>query len=110
MSSGTDVTAFRVAEHGALLVTRDQGAVVREKLLDVLRANGSDPVEVHLDGVETFTPSFMDELLGKTLVEIGKDAFRERVRLVATRNDVRKLANLVLNNRLNTPRPPSSRK
>lgn len=110
MSSGTDVTAFRVADHGELLVTRDQGAFVREKLLEVLRAHGSDPVEVHLDGVETYTPSFMDELLGKTLVEIGKAAFRDRVRLVATRNDVRKLANLVLNNRLNSPRPSSGGK
>lgn len=110
MSSGTDVTAFRVADHGALLVTRDQGAVVREKLLELLRNHGSDPVEVHLDGVETYTPSFMDELLGKTLIEIGQDAFRERVRLVATRNDVKKLANLVLNNRLKTPRPPAGRK
>lgn len=106
MSSGTDVTVFRVADHGALLVTRDQGAVVRGKLLDVLRTAAPDRVEVQLDGVETYTPSFMDELLGKTLVEIGRDVFRERVRLIATRNDVRKLANLVLNNRLKASQPP----
>ena len=49
----------------------------------------------------------MDEMLGKTLVEIGKEAFRDRVRLVATRNDVRKLANLVLNNRLSALRANS---
>lgn len=106
MSSGTDVVVFRVADHGTLLVTRDQGAVVRGELLRVLHGHGSEPVEVHLDGVDTYTPSFMDELLGKTLLEIGRDGFRDRVRLVATRNDVQKLANLVLNNRLASLRVP----
>jgi hypothetical protein len=110
MSSGTDVVVFRVSDHGILLVTRDQGAVVRGELLRVLREHGGDTVEVHLDGVDTYTPSFMDELLGKTLVEIGRDAFRDRVRLVATRNDVQKLANLVLNNRLASLRGPAAKK
>lgn len=107
MSSEVEVVVFRVADHGTLLLTRDQGAVVRGKLIHTLGEHGAAPVEVHLDGVDTYTPSFMDEMLGKTLVDIGKEAFRDRVRLVATRNDVRKLANLVLNNRLSALRANS---
>ena len=111
MSSDTKAIVFRVADHGTLLVTRDQGAVVRDALIQMLGEHNTDPVDVDLDGVDTYTPSFMDELLGKTLVEIGQDAFRARVRLVAARNDVRKLANLVLNNRLASVRalPPQNR-
>ena len=110
MSSEVKVVVFQVADHGTLLVTRDQGAIVRGELVRMLHEHGTDSVEVNLDGVDTYTPSFMDELLGKTLVEIGRDEFRDRVRLVATRNDVRQLANLVLNNRLASLRSPAKKK
>lgn len=110
MSSEAKVAVFQVVDHGTLLVTRDQGAIVRGALLRMLIEHGTDSVEVNLDGVDTYTPSFMDELLGKTLIEIGRDQFRDRVRLVATRNDVRQLANLVLNNRLASLRSAAKKK
>jgi hypothetical protein len=56
-------------------------------------------VEVDLDDVEAYTPSFMDEVLGKCLAEIGKERFRSAVSLVASRVEVRKLVNLILSNR-----------
>ena len=62
-----------------------------------MQAHGE--VEVNLDYVEAYTPSFMDEVLGKCLEAIGLEEFRKRVKLVASAPEVRKLVNLILSNR-----------
>jgi hypothetical protein len=90
-------TMLVLCAHGRLLVTRDQGEPIREKLLHLLQEHGK--VTVDLDGVEAYTPSFMDEVLGKCLEAIGPDDFRRRVKLTASSPEVRKLTNLVLSNR-----------
>jgi hypothetical protein len=86
-----------MADHGTVLVTRDQGEPVRTILLEMLDAN--DVVEVNLDNVEAYTPSFVDEVFGKCLEKIGGARFKRQVRLVASESEVRKLVNLVLSNR-----------
>jgi hypothetical protein len=63
----------------------------------MLQEHGS--VEVVLDGVEAYTPSFVDEVLGKCMVAVGAVEFRHSVRLIASIPEVRKLVNLVLSNR-----------
>lgn len=100
MSSTDDCqgeTTLLLSEHGRLLVTRDQGEPIREKLMRLLDEH--ERVTVDLDGVEAYTPSFMDEVLGKCLEAIGPDEFRRRVRPRASSPEVRKLTNLVLSNR-----------
>jgi hypothetical protein len=100
MSSADDFdteTVLLFSEHGRLLLTRDQGEPIREKLMRLLDQH--EKVTVDLDGVEAYTPSFMDEVLGKCLEAIGPDQFRRRVRPKASSPEVRKLANLVLSNR-----------
>jgi hypothetical protein len=100
MSSADDHTSeesLLLGEHGSLLVTRDQGEPIREELMRLLQKH--ERVTVDLDGVEAYTPSFMDEVLGKCLEAIGTAEFRRRVRLIASSHEVRKLANLVLSNR-----------
>jgi hypothetical protein len=97
MSSTRQKVCFRLADYGKVLVTRDQGEPLRKKLLALLEAN--EHVEVDLDGVDPYTPSFMDEVLGKCLEAIGPERFRRQVALHATEPEVRKLANLVLSNR-----------
>jgi len=89
--------SFRMSDFGQLLVTRDQGEEVRSRLMQLLQEHGA--VEVVLDGVDAYTPSFVDEVLGKCMQAIGTNAFRRSVRLVAEVPDVRKLVNLVLSNR-----------
>jgi hypothetical protein len=83
-------------EFGTLLATRDQGEPVRTQLLALLERG---PVEVDFDGVEAYTPSFMDEVLGKSLEIVGLERFRRDVRLFCSSASVRKLVNLVLSNR-----------
>lgn len=90
-------TKLTLKEFGDLLVTRDQGEKVRMHLMDLLQQHGR--VEIDLDGVEAYTPSFVDELLGKCMLAIGVDRFRKDITLVASTPGVRKLVNLVLSNR-----------
>ena len=100
MSSADDChseTSLLFREHGHLLVTRDQGEPIREKLMRLLQKH--QKLTVDLDGVEAYTPSFMDEVLGKCLEAIGAVEFRKRVTLIASSPEVRKLTNLVLSNR-----------
>jgi STAS-like domain of unknown function (DUF4325) len=95
-SPGT-APSLKLRRFGNLLLTRDQGEPVREELLELIMIHGQ--VEVDLDDVEAYTPSFMDEVLGKSLEAIGIDRFRKDVKLVASSIGVRKLVNLVLSNR-----------
>jgi hypothetical protein len=97
MTQASSIAHLRLRDFGEVLVTRDQGEPVRRKLLELL--DNHDEVEVDLDGVDAYTPSFMDELLGKSLEAAGAKRFRRQVRLVSSQPEVRKLANLVLSNR-----------
>lgn len=99
MSSAPEqgTVVFRLSEYGSVLVTRDQGAPIRDALL--CQIDRSKKVEVVLDDVEAYTPSFVDEVLGKCLQELGIVRFREKVTLTASSQQNRKLVNLVLSNR-----------
>ena len=97
IESTTHAVSFKMSDFGKLLVTRDQGEEVRNRLMELLQEHGA--VEVVLDGVDAYTPSFVDEVLGKCMAAVGTNEFRKSVRLVAAVPDVRKLVNLVLSNR-----------
>ncbi|MCD4727440.1 MAG: STAS-like domain-containing protein [Pirellulales bacterium] len=88
---------LNMSDFGNLLVTRDQGELARKTLMRLLQEH--EQVEVVLDNVDAYTPSFVDEVLGKCMLAIGTPEFRRSVRLVATTPEVRKLVNLVLSNR-----------
>ncbi len=88
---------LQLRDYGSLLVTRDQGEPIRQRLLQLLQEH--DVVVVDLDHVEAYTPSFVDEVLGKCLQEIGPRQFRSGIKLVASSTEVQKLTNLVLSNR-----------
>lgn len=93
---------LRLCEYGNLLLTRDQGEPIRSELMHLLQEH--DTVTVAFDDVEAYTPSFMDEVLGKCLAALGSDRFRKSVKLEASSPEVRKLTNLVLSNRAANPR------
>ena len=95
--SAPHVAVFKMSDFGDVLVTRDQGESVRKNLLQHLQEH--EIVEVLLDDVDAYTPSFIDEVLGKCMVALGTDTFRRSVRLVASTPAVQKLVNLVLSNR-----------
>ena len=92
-----NLVQLKLRDYGKVLLTRDQGEPVRDELL--LLVNSYDTVEIDLNGVDAFTPSFIDEALGKCLEEIGAARFRQQVKLVVASIEHRKLVNLVLKNR-----------
>ena len=96
--STSHAVSLKMSDFGDLLVTRDQGEHVRGVLMQLLQKH--EYVDVMLDGVDAYTPSFIDEVLGKCMLAVGADTFRRAVRLVATAPEVRKLVNLVLSNRV----------
>ncbi len=95
--AGHPTPTLHLSTFGTILVTRDQGEPVRIHLMELLQTHGE--VEVNLDDVEAYTPSFMDEVLGKCLEAMGLEEFRKRVTLLASAPEVRKLVNLILSNR-----------
>jgi hypothetical protein len=97
MVTSNSEAVLRLRDYGPILVTRDQGEPVRSALLQLLKEH--ETVFVDLDDVDAYTPSFMDEVLGKCLETVGAAQFRKQVRLTAAQSDVRKLVNLVLSNR-----------
>jgi hypothetical protein len=88
---------LNMRDYGQLLVTRDQGEKVRNHLMHLLHEH--EYVEIILDDVDAYTPSFVDEVLGKCMLELGTDKFRKAIRLICQAPEVRKLVNLVLSNR-----------
>jgi hypothetical protein len=88
---------LNLSDFGTLLLTRDQGEPIRIRLMELLQQHGA--IEINLDNVEVYTPSFMDEVLGKCLNALGSEKFRSSISLHSLSPQVRKLVNLVLSNR-----------
>jgi len=87
----------RLDKFGRVLLTRDQGKPIRAKLLDLIRAG--NPIRILFDGVETVTPSFADEVVGRMLLDLGEAEFRKNIALVCSDVATRRLVNAVLANR-----------
>lgn len=76
---------FLLAQFGTKLLTRDQGASVREEIERRIRSlQPEEALTVDFEGVTAITPSFVDELLGRLLLLLGRERFRVAVRLCAT--------------------------
>ncbi len=92
-----EIVGVALREFGHILVTRDQGEPVRIHIMRLLEEHKT--IELDFDHVEAYTPSFVDEVLGKCLKAIGPERFRASITLKASSPEVRRLANLVLSNR-----------
>ena len=92
-----DEIEISLRSFGRVLLTRDQGNPIRSKLLALVR-DGSR-LRISFEGVESVTPSFADEVLGRMLLELGEEDFRKHVTLLPTDVSTRRLVNAVLANR-----------
>ncbi len=70
------MVVFKFADFGAILVTRNLGAHVREKLIDTL--SKADKVVLNFDGVEMVGNSFADECLGKLLLDFSLEELQRK--------------------------------
>ena len=91
---------FDLSTFGKDLLTRDQGALVSAALEKNLPSfGGNETLVVDLGRVEAITPSFVDECLGRLLLEIGIVRFKRSIELRAPEEATRRLVNSVLAHR-----------
>jgi hypothetical protein len=94
-------STVQLESYGLNLLTRDQGARVRADLQSLMDQQGPDSViEIVLDGIQAISPSFVDEALGRLLLNNGEQRFRQHVRVKSEKEVTRRLVNRVLGYRL----------
>jgi hypothetical protein len=78
------------------LSTRERGEIARRALRDAL--DRSPVIVIDFAGA-TPTPSFVDECLGRLLVDVGAEQFRRRVKIENLESSTRLLLRNVLSRR-----------
>lgn len=102
-----EAEAERIVEEGGLKVreecaytgVREFGNRLRRKILSLL-PEMEDTLVLDFKGVESAASSFLDELLGRLVAELGKEHFRKKIRVVNLSDQVRRMANVVIAQRL----------
>jgi len=99
------MTSFDLTRFGKDLLTRDQGTHARVALREAVRKLApGERIVVDLDRGGAVTPSFVDECLGRLVLEIGESRFRRSIQLRATEESTRRLVNRVLGHRASEAR------
>jgi len=94
------VATFDLAAFGSDFLTRDQGARVRKAVERQLGAlPHGERLLIDLGTARAITPSFVDECLGRLLLNVGEDRFKKSVQLEAREESTRRLVNRVLAHR-----------
>ena len=84
-------------KNGNNLATRGLAAQHRAELVAALSRGENIEIDFGLTG--RITPSFLDELLGKLVCEIGLDEFQQRVSLSGMTESISNLASAVMASR-----------
>jgi STAS-like domain of unknown function (DUF4325) len=88
--------------------TRAPAQRLRLHILHRLSEQGG-PVTLNFTGVTSASSSFLDELLGRLAYELGRDGFREKVKLTGLSGLIVSMANVVINQRLGDNDPSAGR-
>jgi hypothetical protein len=102
-----DAAAERIAEAGGIRVadecintgTRAPATRLRRKIENLL-PEMNEPLTLDFSGVHCATSSFLDELLGRLVICLGRQRFETRLRLTGMDSMLRRLANVVVAQRL----------
>ncbi len=100
-----DSGGFKVKDECVSTGTRQPALALRRKVMSVL-PDMEGPLEIDFEGVRSAASSFLDELLGRTVAEIGKEKFSERIKIVNAGDDIIKMANVVIEQRLEGTQQP----
>jgi hypothetical protein len=79
---------------------------LRRKILALLPDVDRNPLLLNFAGIRSTSSSFLDELLGRLILEIGVSTFREKVKVINMRETISEMANVVIKQRLNEGRKP----
>jgi hypothetical protein len=60
------------------------------------------PLALDFDGVDSASSSFLDELLGRLVDELGQETFNQNIRLVNMPDEMVDMANVVIGQRVDS--------
>lgn len=85
----SDELLLRVNEHKHLLGTRQLAKKLKIKATNLLAATEKHyPLYIDFEGIHVVSSSVADEFIGKLFIDIGKDKFKRRVRIVNANEDI----------------------
>ena len=95
-----EVSVLELSAAGNHMLTRPEGKAVRDNIKALIESGAR--VHISFTGVHAPSPSFIDEALGRLVLDLGEDQFRRRVLLIAdsATETVRRLTNKVLAHRI----------
>ena len=68
--------------------------------IETLLPEMSGPLAIDFQGIDSASSSFLDELLGRLLKNLGKDSFKEKIRIHSLREELVGMSNVVVEQRL----------
>jgi hypothetical protein len=90
---------FRIESECRHTVGRETAAPFRRKL-ESLIPDAVEPIVLNFDGVSSPSSSFLDELLGRLAEKLGEEAFRRKIQIVNMTDRIRRMADVVIGQRL----------
>ena len=63
----------------------------------------NEPLILNFEGVQSASSSFLDELLARLVVQLGLDEFNRKIQVINMMDRIRKMADVVIKQRLETP-------
>lgn len=91
---------FCVSKETTGLGNRTAGRQLKQKLLNILNAEPTKPVEVDWSGIPLISSSFADEFMGKLFLELGAMTFSARLRNTKMEKLIRDLLDKAIAQRL----------
>ncbi len=95
----SDGAVLQVASESSGFGGRSPALRVRRKLLAIL-PDMDEPLTLDFSGVDTVSSSYIDELLGKLIAEIGLEEYESTVRIANMAPSVARRANVTIGQRL----------
>jgi len=91
---------FKISELSKnTLVGRDIGKETRLKIKDLLLEH--ENIIIDMEDSKQFSPSFIDEAVVKLVIELGKEEFKRRLKLINISEGMKSLMNSILHRNLN---------
>ena len=95
----SDGRTIRVMDECVNTGTREPAERLRRKIVNIL-PDMEGPLTIDFDGAASASSSFLDELIGRLVAELGKEAFDRQIRLTGMSEELVDMANVVVGMRV----------
>lgn len=99
-SENENILILKMKEETTGFGTRKSGAQIHLKILNLLNAKNTYPIQIDWEGVPLISSSFADELLGKLFLKLGALTFSARIRNVGMEELIVRLIDKAISQRL----------